>query len=92
LNLKCPELLFDLPFAHPQGVITGVTEASQRYDSTEVLSRILRRIKEYGIAFSDRTFAIVAALSSHPEQDCRFLAIRLSFNDFYKPKKDSARP
>jgi len=55
---------------------------------TDNLPRILRRIRDYGGAFSDRAQAIVHALQAHPDLDCRFLGIRMSFSDFYKTKKE----
>ena len=76
-----------------KGVITGLNDneediAAQRGLSQDLLDQTLDRIHEYGTAFSERTFAIVAALEAHPDQDCKFLAKRLSFSEFYKPRRD----
>ncbi|KAF9221950.1 gamma-tubulin complex, component 3 [Gyrodon lividus] len=52
------------------------------------LSQIRALVKEYSTSFSDIAQSIVHALQSHPDLDCRFLGIRLSFSDFYRTKKD----
>ncbi|KIJ70589.1 hypothetical protein HYDPIDRAFT_105325 [Hydnomerulius pinastri MD-312] len=52
------------------------------------LSQIRELVKEYSTSFSDNAQSIVYALQSHPDLDCRFLGIRLSFSDFYRSKKD----
>jgi gamma-tubulin complex component 3 len=52
------------------------------------LPRILRRVREYSTSFSDRAQSIVHSLQTHPDLDCRFLAIRLSFSDYYKSRKE----
>ncbi|KAI9574841.1 gamma-tubulin complex, component 3 [Boletus coccyginus] len=52
------------------------------------LSRIRALVKEYSTSFSDSAQSIVHALQSHPDLDCRFLGIRLSFSDFYRTKKE----
>ncbi|KAF8845758.1 gamma-tubulin complex, component 3 [Paxillus ammoniavirescens] len=52
------------------------------------LSQIRALVKEYSTSFSDTAQSIVHALQSHPDLDCRFLGIRLSFSDFYRTKKD----
>jgi gamma-tubulin complex component 3 len=54
----------------------------------DALPRIRRRIKEYGSSFSERAQSIVQGLQTHPDLDCRFLGIRLSFSDFYRSKKE----
>jgi hypothetical protein len=66
-------------------VFTGPEPETQ---TTDALSRIRRRVKEYGLSFSDRAQMIVQALQVHPDLDCRFLGIRLSFSDFYRTKKE----
>lgn len=38
--------------------------------------------------FTDKAQNIVHSLQTHSDLDCRFLAIRLSFSDFYKTKKE----
>ncbi|KAF8325167.1 gamma-tubulin complex, DGRIP91/SPC98 component [Cantharellus anzutake] len=50
------------------------------------LDLTLVRLREYGTAFSERVTTIVFALGNHPDQDCRYLAVKLSFSDFYRVK------
>lgn len=69
----------------PQGVFTGLDPEDEHPDA---LPRIQRRIKEYGTSFSERAQSIVQGLQTHPDLDCRFLGIRLSFSDFYRSKKE----
>ncbi|KAN0097611.1 Spc97 / Spc98 family domain containing protein [Tylopilus felleus] len=52
------------------------------------LSKIRALVREYSASFSDSAQSIVHALQSHPDFDCRFLGIRLSFSDFYRTKKE----
>ena len=52
----------------------------------EPLELTLQRLREYGTTFSERVAAIVSALGNHPDQDCRFLGVKLSFSDFYRVK------
>jgi gamma-tubulin complex component 3 len=52
------------------------------------ISQIRKLLREYSNAFSERMQTIVQALQSHPDLDCRFLGIRLSFSEFYRAKKD----
>ena len=66
-------------------------QASDRRYTQESLPDILSRIKDYGASFQERVQTIVQSLASHPDLDCRFLGIRLSFSDFYKAKKDQPR-
>lgn len=56
--------------------------------STESFSEILTRLKEYQILFTERAQSIVAHLQTHPDPDCRFLGIRLSFSDYYRSKRE----
>ncbi|GBE79620.1 gamma-tubulin complex DGRIP91/SPC98 component [Sparassis latifolia] len=72
-----------------RGVFTHI-EREQR-PSTHDVREILNRIREYGTSFSERAQSIVQALQVHPDLDCRFLGIRLSFSDFYKSKKEQQR-
>ena len=65
-----------------QGVVT--TLGNQRQDDPEVVNAILDQVHKAGVDFAAHTLAIVTGLYTHPDQDCRFLAIRLSFNDYYK--------
>ncbi|KAF8559126.1 gamma-tubulin complex, component 3 [Imleria badia] len=55
---------------------------------TQSLSKIRALLKEYSTSFGDSAQSIVHALQSHPDLDCRFLGIRLSFSDFYRTKKE----
>ena len=52
------------------------------------LSKIRALVREYSTSFSDSAQAIVHALQPHPDLDCRFLGIRLSFSDFYRTKRE----
>ncbi|PFH52765.1 hypothetical protein AMATHDRAFT_139134 [Amanita thiersii Skay4041] len=56
--------------------------------TTDNLSGFTGRLREYSSLFTEKTQSIVAHLLAHPDLDCRFLGIRLSFTDFYKVKKD----
>ncbi|KAL1944175.1 hypothetical protein VTO73DRAFT_3360 [Trametes versicolor] len=71
-----------------RGVHTRIETAEDRRYTIESLPGILSRVREYGAAFSERVQAIVQALAAHPDLDCRFLGIRLSFSDFYKTRKE----
>jgi len=71
-----------------RGVFTGPDQETDGQELQDALPRIRRRIKEYGLSFSERAQAIVHGLQSHTDLDCRFLGIRLSFSDFYKSKKE----
>lgn len=70
-----------------QGVVTIVGQGVRRHDPAAVHD-ILNRVREYGTSFSERVQSIVQGLQIHPDLDCRFLGIRLSFSDFYKTKKE----
>ncbi|KAK0190890.1 gamma-tubulin complex, component 3 [Armillaria mellea] len=50
----------------------------------------LNPVKEYGSQFSEKAQALVHQLQVHPDLDCRFLAVRLSFSEYYRTKKDLA--
>ncbi|KAG1754022.1 gamma-tubulin complex, component 3 [Suillus paluster] len=65
----------------------GVYTAPASLAHTQSLSQIRKLLREYSTAFSDRMQIIVQALQSHPDLDCRFLGIRLSFSEFYRSKK-----
>lgn len=67
---------------------TRIETVEDRRYTIESLPGILSRVREYGAAFSERVQAIVQALAAHPDLDCRFLGIRLSFSDFYKTRKE----
>ncbi|KAJ6599023.1 gamma-tubulin complex, component 3 [Mycena vulgaris] len=66
-----------------RGVFTGADQAAQ---DPESLPRLVHQVKEYGGLFSERAQTIVQQLQTHPDLDCRFLGIRLSFSDFYRKK------
>ncbi|KAF5363247.1 hypothetical protein D9756_000424 [Leucocoprinus leucothites] len=65
------------------------TTAIPQGSSTESLQEILTRLKEYQTLFTERAQSIVAHLQVHPDLDCRFLGIRLSFSDYYRPKREA---
>ncbi|KAG1755711.1 gamma-tubulin complex, component 3 [Suillus lakei] len=66
----------------------GVYSAPASSAHSQSLSQIRKLLREYSTAFSERMQTIVLALQSHPDLDCRFLGIRLSFSEFYRSKKD----
>lgn len=68
-----------------QGIYT--VPALDRVDP-QSLPNIRAFVRECSTSFNDSTQAIVHALQSHPDLDCRFLGIRLSFSDFYRTKKE----
>ncbi|PCH41535.1 gamma-tubulin complex DGRIP91/SPC98 component [Wolfiporia cocos MD-104 SS10] len=70
-----------------RGVFTQIDNAVDRRYSPEAVQDILSRVRHYGTAFTERVQAIVQALQSHADLDCRFLGIRLSFSDFYKTRR-----
>ncbi|TFK43488.1 gamma-tubulin complex DGRIP91/SPC98 component [Crucibulum laeve] len=69
-----------------RGVYTGASTTSPLH--SQELAGLLNRVKEYGTSFSDRAQVIVQHLTVHPDLDCRFLGIRLSFSDFYRTRKE----
>ena len=70
---------------------TRIDQGADRRYTEESLPGILARVKDYGASFSERVQSIVQGLASHPDLDCRFLGIRLSFSDFYKTRKEQQR-
>ncbi|KAF8165302.1 gamma-tubulin complex, DGRIP91/SPC98 component [Crassisporium funariophilum] len=70
-----------------RGVYTGNPRDNQEHNRA-ALPGLLSRLKDYGSAFSDKLQTMVQHLQVHPDLDCRFLGIRLSFSDFYRSKKD----
>ena len=62
-----------------QGVYTGKVP-----ESTQNASDLISRLHEYGTLFREKIQTMVQHLQVHPDLDCRFLAIRLSFSDYYK--------
>ncbi|KAK0206607.1 gamma-tubulin complex, component 3 [Desarmillaria ectypa] len=67
-----------------RGVYTG------RGTTADALPIQLNPVKEYGAQFSEKAQALVHQLQAHPDLDCRFLAVRLSFSEYYRTKKDLA--
>ncbi len=76
---------FDVDLTVQQGVYTG-RENQAATDDT--LPNLLDPVKEYGAAFSEKAQTLVQQLQVHPDLDCRFLAVRLNFSDFYRSRKD----
>ena len=74
--------LTTMKFVSTQGVMTAL--GNQRQDDPEFLNAMLDQVHKAGVDFSVHALAIVTGLYTHPDQDCRFLAVRLSFNDYYK--------
>ncbi|KAF8076445.1 gamma-tubulin complex DGRIP91/SPC98 component [Lyophyllum atratum] len=72
-----------------RGVFTG--RRGHNDDGADALPGLLERLTEYSSSFSDRAQTIVHHLQVHPDLDCRFLGVRLSFSDFYKSKKELQR-
>ncbi|KAJ7908318.1 gamma-tubulin complex, component 3 [Mycena leptocephala] len=64
----------------------GVYTGTEQTHDPEVLPRLIHQVKEYGGIFSERAQTIAHQLATHPDLDCRFLGIRLSFSDFYRKK------
>ncbi|KAF7352755.1 Spindle pole body component [Mycena venus] len=64
----------------------GVYTGTEQPHDPEVLPRLINQVKQYGAVFSERAQTIAQGLQAHPDLDCRFLGIRLSFSDFYRKK------
>ena len=69
-----------------QGIYTGL--AREHRHGPQTLDNILSRVREYGTAFSEKMQTLVQGLQTHPDLDCRFLAVRLSFSDYYKSRRE----
>ncbi|KAF9009023.1 gamma-tubulin complex, DGRIP91/SPC98 component [Cyathus striatus] len=67
-----------------RGIFTGSKEAPVQ---NQDLSELLERLAAYGHSFREKMQSTVQQLQVHPDLDCRFLGIRLSFSDYYKTKK-----
>ena len=80
-----PALDYTLHHSLLQGVVTS-PEVHSAEGQPEVMSRVGRRVQTYASAFSEKAQTLVHGLQTHTDPDCRFLAIRLSFSDFYKSK------
>ncbi|KAH6914861.1 gamma-tubulin complex component 3 [Coprinopsis sp. MPI-PUGE-AT-0042] len=71
-----------------RGVYTGHAETN--ISNPDLAHELVERLSQYGAAFSEKVQVIVQHLQVHPDLDCRFLAIRLSFSDFYRSRKAAA--
>lgn len=71
--------------------MTNILRSGDRRYDADAINDILGRVREYGTSFSERVQSIVLGLQSHPDLDCRFLGIRLSFSDFYRTKRDQGQ-
>ncbi|KAI0092720.1 gamma-tubulin complex DGRIP91/SPC98 component [Irpex rosettiformis] len=69
-----------------RGIYTGLAREPRHGPHT--LNDILSRVREYGTMFSEKMQTLVQGLQTHPDLDCRFLAVRLSFSDFYKSRRE----
>ncbi|TFK75864.1 gamma-tubulin complex DGRIP91/SPC98 component [Pluteus cervinus] len=68
-----------------RGVYTGeVGHVPQLQKQTNLLDRLDAHRQQ----FAEKVQQLVSHLQSHDDLDCRFLAIRLSFSEFYKSRKD----
>lgn len=61
-------------------------EARRASDSDNV-SRILRRLREYSVEFSERALNVALGVQVHEDGDCKFLGMMLAFSDFYSNKR-----
>ncbi|PPQ98542.1 hypothetical protein CVT24_004033 [Panaeolus cyanescens] len=64
-----------------RGVFTGHASNAIAKDA---LLNTLDRLETCSTAFSERVQTLVQQLQIHPDLDCRFLGIRLSFSEFYR--------
>ncbi|KAH8105028.1 gamma-tubulin complex, DGRIP91/SPC98 component [Phellopilus nigrolimitatus] len=71
-----------------RGLYTDPRSEREQAVAREALPRILQRTREYGSTFSEKVQALVLVLAAHPDLDCKYLGIRLSFSDFYKTRRD----
>lgn len=71
--------------------MTNILRSGDRHYDDDAVNDILGRVREYGTSFSERVQSIVLGLQTHPDLDCRFLAVRISFSDFYKTKRDQSQ-
>lgn len=55
---------------------------------TEKLQQLRERIHGYRSSFTERATAIIHSLQSHTDLTCRTLAMRLSFSEYYKTKRE----
>jgi len=72
-----------------RGIYTGIDREPRHGPHT--LGDILSRVREYGSAFSEKMQNLVHGLQGHADLDCRFLAVRLSFSDFYKSRREQTQ-
>ncbi|KAF9057610.1 gamma-tubulin complex DGRIP91/SPC98 component [Panaeolus papilionaceus] len=73
--------LEDQALDEERGVYTG---AVNLVEGSDTLSSTLSLLETCGTAFSEKVQGLVQQLQVHPDLDCRFLGIRLSFSEFYK--------
>ncbi|KAF9534282.1 gamma-tubulin complex, DGRIP91/SPC98 component [Crepidotus variabilis] len=71
-----------------RGVYTGPPQDDDA-KHRDALVGIQERLNEYGSGVSERVQNLVAQLQVHTNFDCRFLATRLSFSDYYRLKKET---
>jgi len=74
-----------------RGVYTGPRSSDTQSTGAEVsvvLRELSERLTEYGTSFSERVQTIVHHLQGHSDHECRFLAVRLSFSEFYKSRRE----
>ncbi|KAJ3924046.1 gamma-tubulin complex, component 3 [Lentinula edodes] len=72
-----------------RGLYTGPQDPDSSLE--ENLPRLLRPVNDYGSQFSEKVQALVAALQTHPDLDCRFLGVRLNFSDYYRGKQQKEK-
>ncbi|KIY49250.1 gamma-tubulin complex, DGRIP91/SPC98 component [Fistulina hepatica ATCC 64428] len=73
---------------HEKDLERGVISEAAHTPFEDALPGLIGRVKEYSSAFSERAQTIVQQLQSHPDLDCRFLGVRLSFSEFYRSRKE----
>ena len=77
--------------SHIQGLYTDPKLLKDFASAREALPRILLRTRDYGQTFSEKVQTLVLALTAHPDLDCKYLGVRLSFSEFYKTRKDKEK-
>ncbi|KAF5344118.1 hypothetical protein D9758_008907 [Tetrapyrgos nigripes] len=66
-----------------RGLYTGPSD-DPNTSLEESLPRLMRPVQEYGTQFSEKAQSLVQYLQVHSDLDCRFLAVRLNFSDYYR--------
>jgi len=64
---------------------------SRRTPDPDNLPRILWRIREYRLEFSERALNVALGVQAHEDGDCKFLGVMLAFSDFYANKRQKMR-